>query len=73
VPTERVAALRQAFDATMRDPAFLADAAKLGLEIDPLDGGRLQEIVQKVIGTPRPAVEKLIAAIQAGNDPRKAQ
>jgi hypothetical protein len=35
---ERLAALRRAFDATVRDQAFLADARKLGMEIDPVRG-----------------------------------
>jgi hypothetical protein len=38
VPAERIALLRQAFDATLRDPQFLADAKKLQMEIDPLKG-----------------------------------
>src|SRR5436190_9177233 len=38
VPAERVAALRRAFDATMRDGAFIADAAKLQFDVDPLTG-----------------------------------
>ena len=35
VPQDRVAQLRTAFDATMSDPDFLADAQKIGLEIVP--------------------------------------
>ena len=36
IPADRKAALRAAFDATMKDPQFLADAAKLDLEISPI-------------------------------------
>jgi hypothetical protein len=35
VPADRVAALREAFDAVMKDPAFLAEAARRKLDIDP--------------------------------------
>src|SRR5215210_4540934 len=38
VPPERVEALRRAFDATMRDPAFLAETEKLKIEVEPLTG-----------------------------------
>ena len=43
VPPARVAALRRAFDATMKDTDFLAEADKLKLEIEPMTGEVLQE------------------------------
>ena len=64
VPAERVAALRAAFDATMQDPAFRADATKEALDIDPLDGARLQQVVERIVSTPRATVEKLKRAIE---------
>jgi tripartite-type tricarboxylate transporter receptor subunit TctC len=54
VPGDRIAILRRAWDATMKDPAFLADAEKLSAEIDPLTGERVQEIVENVLATPKP-------------------
>lgn len=45
VPPERVRALRGAFAATMTDGGFVAEAEKSGLQIAPLDGERLQELV----------------------------
>src|SRR5271157_792555 len=42
LPAERVAALRRAFMETMRDPELLADAGKLGVDIDPNSGEELQ-------------------------------
>lgn len=44
-PKERVEILRQAFDATMKDPEFLADAKKSRLDIDPLTGAEVEAIV----------------------------
>jgi tripartite-type tricarboxylate transporter receptor subunit TctC len=59
VPADRVALLRRAFDETMKDPAFLADAAEQKLEIDPLTGARVQDIVAEVLGTPKPLINQI--------------
>ena len=48
VPSERLAALRKAFDATMKDSAFLADAEKRQLNINPISGEELQKAVANV-------------------------
>ena len=48
VAPERLAALRKAFDATVLDPAFLADAAKSKLEIDPASGEQLQATAARI-------------------------
>src|SRR5215813_10252036 len=49
VPPERVEILRRAFDRTMTDPEFLAEAAKLNMDIKPLSGEELQKIVVDVV------------------------
>src|SRR5258706_11086889 len=59
VPPDRVALLRRAFDDTMRDPIFLADAGRLKLEIDPLTGEQVQEVVTQVLGTPKPVLRQI--------------
>jgi tripartite-type tricarboxylate transporter receptor subunit TctC len=51
-PPERVAALRAAFAATMKDPEFMAEAAKLGFEVVPVLGEPMQRTVEKVLATP---------------------
>jgi tripartite-type tricarboxylate transporter receptor subunit TctC len=61
VPTDRVAALRKAFDEVVKDPDFLAEAARLRVEIDPLSGVELQKIVQEVRNIPPDVVEKVKA------------
>jgi tripartite-type tricarboxylate transporter receptor subunit TctC len=48
LPPPRLAALRSAFDATMNDPSFLADAAAQGLDVSPVPGKDLQQIVTDV-------------------------
>jgi tripartite-type tricarboxylate transporter receptor subunit TctC len=64
VPAERVLALRAAFDATMQDPQFLADAGKFGIDISSLPGARLQEAVQKLYHTPKAVLEQAKRAIR---------
>ena len=58
IPEERKLALRRAFDLTMTDPAFLADAAKLRLDISPIRGTTIEQYLQDVYSTPRPLVER---------------
>jgi tripartite-type tricarboxylate transporter receptor subunit TctC len=57
-PAEQIATLRTAFDATMNDPQFLADADTARIAITPLSGAKVQEIVQKLYTTPKPIIER---------------
>jgi len=52
VPADRVAALRAAFDAAMKDPAFRADAAKRRLKLNPMSGARVEQLVAEMINAP---------------------
>jgi tripartite-type tricarboxylate transporter receptor subunit TctC len=63
VPADRVEMLRRAFDATMKDPAFLAEAEKLGTEIDPLTGEQVQDIITQVLATPKPVINQIQATL----------
>ena len=63
-PPERVAVLRKAFDATMADPAFLADAEKMNIEITPASGARVQEVVAKMYASPASIVKRAREALQ---------
>ena len=65
VPAARVEALRRAFDATMRDPAFVSDAAKLQLEIDPMSGEAVQALVGDLAATPAHVVARVRAILEA--------
>src|SRR3954452_10607346 len=64
VVPEALGILRTAFDATMRDPQYLAEADKMRIDISPLPGAKVQEIVQKLHATPKDIVEKARAAIR---------
>jgi len=57
-PAEQIATLRTAFDATMSDPQFLADADAVRIAITPLSGAKVQEIVQKLYATPKAIIER---------------
>jgi tripartite-type tricarboxylate transporter receptor subunit TctC len=52
VPRERVEALRRAFDATMKDAEFLAEAAQTKTDISPMTGDEAQKIAESTIATP---------------------
>jgi tripartite-type tricarboxylate transporter receptor subunit TctC len=57
-PPERVTALRRAFDATMKDPAFLAEAAKTQMDISPVSGEEAQKIADSIVDTPPEVVAR---------------
>ena len=63
VPPERVKALRIAFDATMKDPALLAQAHKQGFDISPVSGEELQKVVLDMLSTPKSVTDGLSAIL----------
>jgi len=58
VPLERVQALRAAFDATLKDPAFIEAATAARVEINPISGLALQSTVARVLATPKSLAER---------------
>ena len=63
VPAERVSALRKAFLDALRDKELLADAEKIGLEIDPISGETLQALAEKIYATPAAIIEQARQAV----------
>ena len=59
VPEDRVKALRAAFSAMVQDPHFLEDAKKQSMEITPVDGDEVQELLERVAKTPKAVIERL--------------
>ena len=57
VPEERVKALHAAFVATMNDRGFRDEAERMGIELDPVRGEAMQELVAQLFATPAPLVE----------------
>jgi tripartite-type tricarboxylate transporter receptor subunit TctC len=66
VPADRVAALRKAFDDTMKDPEFLAEAKKIGADVSPMTWQAVEKLIQSAYATPIDTVERA-AKIIAGN------
>jgi tripartite-type tricarboxylate transporter receptor subunit TctC len=59
VPADRIKILRDAFMATMKDKQFLAEAAKGQIEIDPVSGEEIQNIVREAYATPAELVKRV--------------
>ncbi len=66
LPAARVKILRDAFDATMKDPAYLAEAKRQKMRITPLAGTELQKLVATMLKTPEPIMKKLKLAMKFG-------
>jgi tripartite-type tricarboxylate transporter receptor subunit TctC len=64
VPPARIEALRRAFDATMHDPEFIADAAQLQLDLSPMPGEEVQALVAKLAHTPAEIVARVRGALE---------
>ena len=62
-PADRIAALRKAFDETMTDPEFLADAARVNIDVKLVNGHELDDMVQRVLRSPKSAVALLKTAL----------
>ena len=60
VPAPTVAALRKAFDATMRDAEYRAEAKKLRLEVNPVSGAQVQAMVAEIYRTPPGVIQKMM-------------
>jgi len=63
-PKDRVQILRNAFNQTMTDPEFLADAKKSKLDLDPIQGEEVQKMIAGIFKLPPPLVAKLKEALQ---------
>ncbi len=63
VPAERIAALRAAFEATLKDPDFLAEARQMQLDIEPLSGAKIDELLASAYDAPKAIVDKAAALL----------
>jgi hypothetical protein len=64
VPEERRIALRAAFDATMRDPEFVAEALRLRLEVNPTAGAEIDRLLAELYATPKDVLDQARQAMQ---------
>lgn len=59
VPDATVGILRAAFDRTMASPEFRADAARRGLDLDPMTGAEIQDVVEDIHRTPAAVIDRV--------------
>ena len=64
VPADRLEVLRRAFADTMKDPAFLAEAEKLQLEIEPLSAREIDALLTNAFATPKAIVQQAAELIE---------
>ena len=63
IPADRKAALIAAFNATMKDPEFLADANRMKIDVNPVTGPALDKLLAELYATPKDVVAKAAKAI----------
>jgi tripartite-type tricarboxylate transporter receptor subunit TctC len=63
IPEDRKTALISAFEQTMKDPEFLAEAKKLNLDVNPLSAKTFHELMAELYATPKPVLEKAAQAV----------
>ncbi len=59
LPANKAALIRRAFDATMQDPEFRAEAARMQADVVPSTGEDVQKLVARIYATPRPVIERV--------------
>jgi hypothetical protein len=62
-PPERIAALRKAFSAAMRDPGFIAEAAKQNIDIKEISGERVTEVLRRAYSMPPEVIKAATEAM----------
>lgn len=63
VPADRTAAVRKAFMDALKDPALLAEAQRMRLEIDPISGEDLQQLITQIYSLPANIVQRAKQAL----------
>jgi tripartite-type tricarboxylate transporter receptor subunit TctC len=64
VPADRLAALRRAFGATLKDSDFLAEAHKLQLEVEPLNADQIDKLLAQAYGAPKAIIQRAAALVE---------
>jgi tripartite-type tricarboxylate transporter receptor subunit TctC len=59
LPPERLRMLRDAFNATMKDPEFAADVKRNRFDLEPEDGEHLAALVARIYATPKPVIDRV--------------
>jgi len=64
LPPARLTLLREAFNATMKDPEFIADVKRGKFDLDPESGDHLEMLIKKLYATPKPVIERVSRLIK---------
>ena len=64
VPAERVQALREAFALTLKDPQFLTEAEKMGVEVQHVGGEQIQKLVERIYASPPEVIARAKAVAE---------
>ncbi|MGE5537286.1 MAG: Bug family tripartite tricarboxylate transporter substrate binding protein [Gemmatimonas sp.] len=73
VPEERIAALRAGFDATMTDPAFIAESERTKIEVRPASAKEMEPALHKLLGASPEVVAKAAAILENARNRGKKQ
>ena len=71
LPAARIAALRSAFMATMKDPAFIADAEKVRMKIEPIDHAAMDALVARLYAMPQETVARARKLLRPGKKAKR--
>jgi tripartite-type tricarboxylate transporter receptor subunit TctC len=67
VPADRAKALQDAFMATHKDPAYLAEAEKTGIEVSPIGNGEIRKLIEQIAKTPPDQLKRIEKLIEGGS------
>jgi tripartite-type tricarboxylate transporter receptor subunit TctC len=73
VPKDRTTALRAAFEATMKDPDFLAEARKKKAPVNPVSGAEIAKIIEEGYRIPPAVLEKMKVMVGLGGKAKKSR
>lgn len=65
VPADRARALQEAFMATHKDPAYLADAQKVGIEVSPISAAQIRALIDQIAKTPADQIKRIESLLTA--------
>jgi tripartite-type tricarboxylate transporter receptor subunit TctC len=68
IPTDRARALRDAFDATMKDPDFIAEAKGQNLDVDPVSGAEVETLIREVYASSPEAVRLATTSLKESKE-----
>ena len=71
LPKARLAALRSAFDATMKDPAFLRDAEKVRMKVEPINAAAMKKLVARLSSMPAATIKNAAKLLKSRKKKKK--